>query len=93
MPEGVEPTGERTLTVLRTNYFSYALAASCAERDGASGKEHVLDYVVLTRDKGVPVLIRKLAREALLAHGFSSEQIEHMVKSKTKSCWGKDFYE
>ena len=93
MPEGVDPIGERTLTILRTNYFSYALAASCAERDGVNGKEHVLDYVVLTRDKGVPIMIRKLARQALLDHGISSEQIEQMVKSKTKSCWGKDFYE
>lgn len=55
--------------------------------------EHTVDYVVLTRDKGVPITIRKLARQALLDHGISSEQIAEMVKSKTKSCWGKDFYE
>lgn len=81
------------MTILRTNYFSYALASSCAERDAENGKEHQLDYVVLTRDKGVPTMIRKLARQALLDHGISSESIEQMVKSKTKSCWGKDFYE
>ena len=92
-PEGADPVGERTLTFLRTNYFSYALAASCAERDGPNGKEHTTDYVVLTRDKQVPITIRKLARQAALDHGLSSEFIEGMVKSKTKTCWGKDFYE
>lgn len=69
------------------------MAASCAERDGTNGKEHKLDYLVLTRDKGVPTLIRKLARQGLLDHGITSEQIEKMVKSTTKACWGKDFYE
>ena len=42
---------------------------------------HSLEYVVLTRDKGVPTFIRKLAREALLAHGLTSEQIEGIKKS------------
>lgn len=85
--------GERTLTLLRTNYFSYAVASSCAERDGANGKEHVLDYVVFSRDKTMPVMIRKLARQALLDHGITSEQIGEMWKGKSKTCWGKDFYE
>ena len=93
VPEGSEAIGERTLTVLRTNYFSYAVAASCAERDGENGKEHVLDYVVMSRDKQASVLMRKLARQACLDHGISSEQIEQMVKSKNKGCFGKDFYE
>lgn len=48
---------------MRTNYFSYAVAASCGERLAEDGStEHVLDYVVITRDKGVPIYIRKLAR-------------------------------
>ena len=87
-------TVERKLTLLRTNYFSYAVAASCGERTATDGStEHVLDYVVFTRDKGVPIYIRKLARQALLDFGFTSEAIESMRKSKTKACWGKDFYE
>lgn len=92
VPEGYE-SNEHTLTILRTNYFSYAVAASCGERQGASGTEHTVDYVVFSRDKGVPITIRKLARQALLDHGLTSEQIAGMVKSKTKACWGKDFYE
>jgi hypothetical protein len=55
--------------------------------------EHTVDYVVLSRDKGVPITIRKLARQALLDHGITSEQIAEMVKSKSKTCWGKDYYE
>ena len=85
--------GERTLTILRTNYYSYAFAASCVEREGANGTEHALDYVVFSRDKSVPIMIRKMAREAMLEHGVSSDEIAEMVKSKTKACWGKDFYE
>ena len=92
VPEGSE-AHERTLTVLRTNYFSYALTASCTERQGANGTEHSLDYAVFARDKTMPIMIRKLARQALLDHGISSEEIAAMVKAKTKVCWGKDFYE
>lgn len=93
VPEGSEEV-QRKLTLLRTNYYSYAVASSCGERtldDGTT--EHVLDYVVLSRDKGVPLFIRKLARDALLEHGITSDEIASMVKSKTKTCWGKDFYE
>jgi hypothetical protein len=85
--------GERTLSILRTNYFSYALAASCAERNTPNGKQHIVDYVVLSRDKQMPIAIRRLARQACLDHGLTDEQIATMVKSKTKTCWGKDFYE
>jgi hypothetical protein len=92
VPEG-HHSHERSLTILRTNYYSYAVAASCGEREGANGVEHTVDYVVLSRDKSVPITIRKLARQGLLDHGVSDEQITQMEKSKTKTCWGKDFYE
>lgn len=55
--------------------------------------EHTIDYVVLSRDKSMPILIRKLARQALLDHGITSDEIASMGKSKSKTCWGKDFYE
>jgi hypothetical protein len=84
---------ERSLSILRTNYYSYAVAASCGERQGTNGVEHTIDYVVLSRDKSMPILIRKLARQALLDHGITSDEIASMGKSKSKTCWGKDFYE
>jgi hypothetical protein len=81
------------MTILQTNYFSYAVGASCARKEKDGAVFHSIDYFVLMRDKSPAKFIRKLAREALLSHGVGSETIEAMVKSQTKKCWGGDSYE
>ena len=81
------------MTILQTNYYSYAVGASCAQKTENDKTFHSLDYFVLMRDKSPSKMIRKLAREALLAHGIDSDAISTMTRSQTKKCWGKDMYE
>jgi len=91
-PEGKE-SYQREMTILQTNYFSYAVGASCAQKEEDGAAYHSIDYFVLMRDKSPAKFIRKLAREALLSAGLDSDTIGAMVKSQTKKCWGKDTYE
>lgn len=56
------------MQIVETDYWSYAIGASCMEND--AGDQHQLDYFVWTRYKQPALYIRKKAREALLRMGI-----------------------
>ena len=97
-PENIgerEPTWNKTMQIIDTDYHSYATGLHCEERTNpeSGAVEHAEDYFVLTREKQPSMYMRKRARDALVKEGLSDERIKEMNKGKIFDCWGKDFHQ
>lgn len=75
----------KVMTVVDTDYYSYAVAHSCQE----FGAFHYADWAVLSRDKEPPMFMRNKMRNTLLKHQVD---IPSMKKGPLTTCWGQDIY-
>ena len=80
-----EEVPERHMSVLKTDFYSYMVAAVCHEE----GDHHRTDLVAMTRDKNPGIWSRKQMREEFLKKNVDLTTTHNMWSSK---CWGDDHY-
>mmetsp|Transcript_7221 Transcript_7221/g.5202 ORF Transcript_7221/g.5202 Transcript_7221/m.5202 type:complete len:203 (-) Transcript_7221:113-721(-) len=80
-----EEAPEKHMSILKTDYYSYMVAAVCYEE----GDHHRTDYVAMGRDKNPSIWSRREMRNEFLKNNID---LTNTINMYTEKCWGEDHY-
>ena len=73
------------MSVVKTDYFSYAVAAVCHEE----GDNHITDFIAFSRDKNPSIWSRNQMRNEFIHQGVDLSTVHNI---EIEQCWGEDHY-